>query len=156
MKGMPNFTTSLGGYSKGGHVWVENPQGDAVIDVCVASLFPEPKKLHMVERYEGQRFSIIGFTMNHLGKLRTDELQMLQELEFPQPLDPQHHAQHSRQEENEHADDMGSSDDEAVATGYLASLLDYRNSPAEAQLGLDEAMVGEWTKYQEFHAVVPC
>ena len=93
--------------------------------------------------------------MNHLGKLRADELQMLRELEFPQPLAPQHHAQHPHQEENERVDDMGFFDDEA-ATGYLASLLDYRNSPAEVQLGLDEAMVAEWTKYQEFHAVVPC
>ena len=68
MKGTRNFTMSLGGYSKGGHLWVENPQGDTVIDVC-GKLVPgtlhstrakvprfDPKRLHMVERYGGQRY----------------------------------------------------------------------------------------------------
>ncbi|CAE7256176.1 AGM1 [Symbiodinium natans] len=161
LKGSLNFTMSLGNYSKGGHLWIENPEGNTVIDVC-GNLVPgtlhttrgkvlrfDPKKLHMVEPHEGQRFSIIGFTMNHLGKLRADEHQMMEDLEFPQPRIPSPQVEQPRQEEH-------SSDDEEVGTGFLASLLDYHNSPAEVQLGLDEAMLAEWAKYQEFHAVIPC
>ncbi|CAE7246083.1 RE2 [Symbiodinium natans] len=168
LKGSLNFTMSLGNYSKGGHLWIENPEGNTVIDVC-GNLVPgtlhttrgkvlrfDPKKLHMVEPHEGQRFSIIGFTMNHLGKLRADEHQMMEDLEFPQPRIPSPQVEQPRQEEPERADDMRSSDDEEVGTGFLASLLDYHNSPAEVQLGLDEAMLAEWAKYQEFHAVIPC
>ncbi|CAE7255946.1 RE2 [Symbiodinium natans] len=168
LKGSLNFTMSLGNYSKGGHLWIENPEGNTVIDVC-GNLVPgtlhttrgkvlrfDPKKLHMVEPHEGQRFSIIGFTMNHLGKLRADEHQMMEDLEFPQPRIPSPQVEQPRQEEPERADDMHSSDDEEVGTGFLASLLDYHNSPAEVQLGLDEAMLAEWAKYQEFHAVIPC
>ncbi|CAE7249187.1 RE2 [Symbiodinium natans] len=168
LTGSLNFTMSLGNYSKGGHLWIENPEGNTVIDVC-GNLVPgtlhttrgkvlrfDPKKLHRVEPHEGQRFSIIGFTMNHLGKLRADEHQMMEDLEFPQPRIPSPQVEQPRQEEPERADDMRSSDDEEVGTGFLASLLDYHNSPAEVQLGLDEAMLAEWAKYQEFHAVIPC
>ena len=94
--------------------------------------------------------------MNDLGKLHTDELQMTQELEFPQPTASHLEAQYSCQKECEREEDMSPSDDEGDTTAYLASCLDYYNSPAEVQLGLDEAMLAEWMKCQQFHAVVPC